>query len=309
MNSSCDSVAILANPKSGSVQSRDYVGQLQQKLKQLGYQAAVIHNLDEFSQKVESEHTTLRAVVSAGGDGTAQIASEITQGRVPIAILPLGTENLLSRYLKIPRDPNLVAKLIDQYKIHNLDSGFANGKLFLLMVSVGFDAEVVKRLHTTRTGNISRFSYIKPLFSTLWDFRYPEMIVQGTLADLHPADHPLLSPFLVNDETYRLPAGWLFFNNLPFYALGLQLSPKAIDNDGWLDVCLFVRKGFLSSLYNAMSVFGRWHSRGKKCLFFRVKKATCHSEADLAYQYDGDFGGKLPLDIQLSPFTIPFLVP
>ena len=43
----------------------------------------------------------LRAVVAAGGDGTIRLIAEQTPPGTPLVVLPLGTENLLARYLEL----------------------------------------------------------------------------------------------------------------------------------------------------------------------------------------------------------------
>ncbi len=43
------------------------------------------------------------------------------------------------------------------------------------MVGCGFDAEVVHRLHATRGGHISMWSYSKPIFESIRSYQYPEL--------------------------------------------------------------------------------------------------------------------------------------
>ena len=96
----------------------------------------------------------------AGTEPSPVVVNSIPVG-VPLAILPLGTENLLAKYLQIPPDPERVADLICAGRTVPLDAGRANGRIFLLMVGCGFDAEVVRRLHAAREGHISHLDYAK----------------------------------------------------------------------------------------------------------------------------------------------------
>src|SRR4029450_10193597 len=96
----------------------------------------------------------LRAVVAAGGDGTVSLIANRTPPGTPLAILPLGTENLLARYLEVAADPQQLARLIAGGWCISLDAAQAGPRIFTLMAGCGFDAEVVRRLHRHRTGNI-----------------------------------------------------------------------------------------------------------------------------------------------------------
>ena len=95
-------------------------------------------------------HGVLRALVAAGGDGTAaELANRTTPG-VPLALFPIGTENLLARYLKIDQSAETLGRIICGGMVRRLDAGSAQGRLFLLMAGCGFDAQVVQRLHQHR---------------------------------------------------------------------------------------------------------------------------------------------------------------
>ena len=60
---------------------------------------------------------------------------------VPLVHVPVGTENLLGRFLGQLPTPQAVAETIDNGVIISLDLGRAGDKIFLLMFSAGFDAE------------------------------------------------------------------------------------------------------------------------------------------------------------------------
>ena len=147
----------------------------------------------------------LRAVVAAGGDGTvAEVINRCPVG-TPVAVLPMGTENLLAKYLEIGPSPAALGQIIAQGQAAWLDAGRANGRLFLLMASIGFDAEVVRQLHATRDGNIRRWSYAKPILNTIRTYSYPELRVHsGPMAARKArssvADGHLCSTYLVMDS-------------------------------------------------------------------------------------------------------------
>src|SRR6185436_13997164 len=126
---------------------------------------------------------TLRAVVAAGGDGTIRLVAERTPPGTPLLILPLGTENLLARYLELSPDAPRLAQIISAGRACQFDAATANGRLFSLMAGCGFDADVVRRLHEARKGNIQHLSYAKPILDAIRTYDYPELRVRYAPAE------------------------------------------------------------------------------------------------------------------------------
>src|SRR5690242_8459419 len=83
-------------------------------------------------------------LVVAGGDGTINEAINGLRDRtLPLAIVPLGTANVLAAELDLPLDPPAVAEAIVQGRPRAVAIGRVNGRAFAMMAGVGFDAYVV----------------------------------------------------------------------------------------------------------------------------------------------------------------------
>src|SRR5258708_6710793 len=145
----CTDVVIAVNPSAGTGSRRALVDALAEILRENWLNVEVLQDIQEVAEvaQAKSRAGRLRAVVAAGGDGTFRLVAEHTTPGIPLAILPLGTENLLSKYLEVPEDIAEVAGLIVNGRYVQLDAGEANGRLFTLMAGCGFDADVVRRLH------------------------------------------------------------------------------------------------------------------------------------------------------------------
>ena len=169
-------VVVSVNPNSGSSDQTSVVEALVQRLAGMGFEVRVLSDIEIVKSTVSelsdpsssnfdsgsssSQAGQLRAVVAAGGDGTVSLLANSLPPQTPLAILPLGTENLLAKYLGLTADPDLIANMIAGGRTVRLDSGRANGRLFLVMASCGFDAEVVHRVHSQRKGHIRHLSLI-----------------------------------------------------------------------------------------------------------------------------------------------------
>ena len=106
-------VAIQRNPRSGSGSRRRELVDLCSTLR--GHKItprlfSVREELDlRVSEPTSREHVV--AVVAAGGDGTVVDVVNRHPG-LPLAVLPMGTENLLARFLDLPHSGRELGELI-----------------------------------------------------------------------------------------------------------------------------------------------------------------------------------------------------
>jgi diacylglycerol kinase family enzyme len=321
-----DQVLIAANPRAGTGSRRGLIEHLERELRGSGLTATIETDADALatrSGQLASEGR-LRAVVAAGGDGTFRLVADRVPPGTPLAILPLGTENLLARYLEMTADPSRLAKLIAAGCTVSLDAGRAGGQLFSLMAGCGFDAEVVRRLHEGRSGNIHHLSYAKPILDAIRSYEYPELrihyapkekaptrgresITTEAMADGRSMPQLTADPF-AEELTEQITARWAFVVNLPRYAGGLQFAPQASGSDGLLDVCTF-REGSLwhGLRYLSGVVFGQ-HEEMQDFVHVQTRRLRIESDTRVNYQLDGDPGGELPVEINVEAGRLTVLV-
>jgi diacylglycerol kinase family enzyme len=292
-------VVFVVNPLAGARSRQSIVQQAAQHLTGWGFRSEIVDDPvragDLASAKLEQG--TLRAVVAAGGDGTVAAVANRTAAGTPIAILPMGTENLLAKHLGIPKDAEGVCKMIRRRHLTRLDAGRANGRLFLLMVGCGFDAEVVRRLALARSGHITHLSYLKPILDSIRSYQYPELRIYLQSFDTSVG------------AACSTTARWAFVANLPRYARGLGIAPRACGTDGVLDVCTFRRGSLFRGLVYLMGVLAGSHESLNDCVMSQATRMRIDSDAEVPYQLDGDPGGYLPVDIEVAPGRLTLVVP
>ncbi len=292
-------VLISVNPRAGYRDRSAAVAELRAALARQGFTSEQYTDIAALQLRAAELHASeqLRAVVAAGGDGTIALLANNTPQGAPLAILPLGTENLLAKHLGLAADPVAAAQLIADGFTHSFDMGDAGGRLFSLMVGCGFDAEVVRRLHNERKGNIHHLSYVKPIVEAIRTYEYPELRLKYAPAEA--ADDEL---------TAELTARWVFVVNVPRYAGGLNLAPGANGDDGLLDVCTF-REGSLWSglLYLGGIMLGQQESM-TDFKHVRTRRLSIESTTAAPFQLDGDPGGLLPVEICVRPGRLTMLV-
>jgi diacylglycerol kinase family enzyme len=296
-------VLIGFNPHAGArdPQKLSRVEELTAALHEHGLNVERVSDRDELARLAGEAHRRgrLRALVAAGGDGTAADLANRIEPDVPMALLPLGTENLLARYLRVPRNPPEVAAMIAVGHTVALDAGRANGRLFLLMAGCGFDGEVVRRLHAVRDGHITHWSYAKPILAAIRKYEYPQFEICCTLSvggQEVPIEHSLV-------------ARWAFISNLPCYAGKLCFSPQAAGDDGRLDLCAFQSGSFWAGLRYLIAVLAGRHQALRDCVTARATRLVLTAGEPVPYQLDGDPAGWLPLAIDVLPRRINVVVP
>lgn len=297
-------VFIAANPRAGARWQGGLIEELAGQLARADFQTVVHQDLGELQAAVRDSLAArrLRAVVSAGGDGTiCRLAHETPPG-TPLAILPLGTENLLARHLNLTADPARLARIIERGCLIRQDAGTANGKLFNLMVGCGFDADVVRRLHMQRTGHIHHWSYAQPILDSILNYQYPELRVR------YEPVVPLGETPLPENEWPTLAARWVFVVNLPRYAGGLCFSSRASGADGLLDLCSFREGSLWNGLLYLGGVYLGQHEGWKDFQHVMTRRMRIEGESDTPFQLDGDPGGELPVEINILPQRLTLLV-
>ena len=170
-------MAILVNPKAGPIAAQPGADRLAQLLQKQGYKVEVFTDLATAASQANRWHAegSLRTLVGVGGDGTAAELVNRTVEGLPLTLFPGGNSNLLARYLQMSKDPEFLCRTIVNGVTTRLDAGRANGRIFLLMIGCGFDAEVVNRVHANRTGHISLRTTSGPVRDVLRNYAYPEI--------------------------------------------------------------------------------------------------------------------------------------
>ena len=238
----------------------------------------------------------------AGGDGTVNEAinglqDAVARGgkRLPLGIVPRGTQNVLAFELGLPHSDVLAsAQMLKAQRTRTIDLGMADGRYFSLMAGFGFDAAVVDGVERPIKELIGPAAYA---FATL-----------GTLARYRSTRMRLT----LDGETTHTDAYLVVVANAASYAYRqIKLAPFATLDDGWLDVCVFERApsdrvGFATQI---MAVLARRHLRDPRVRYYRAREIEIISEPAIHGQLDGERSGQTPVNIRIMPGAIDLIVP
>ncbi len=237
------------------------------------------------------------ALVVVGGDGTVRAAAPAAiTAAVPVYHVPMGTVNLFARALGMDRREATLLAALEQRDIRCVDVGQAGGETFLLMASIGPDAEVVRDLAGRRTGAISRRSYVLPMWRRLRAWRPPSLAVtvDGRRVD-------------------RGEPGMVIVANCRGYMWGLDPARRAVMNDGLLDVVIMPVRSRLDLVRWAGRCLTGRHLAHPGLVYERGRKIAIGCDTPQHVQLDGDSssrgatGPRAPLEIAIRPAALAVL--
>lgn len=266
------SVVVVYNPKSGRGRGLRVAAGVTDHLRERGYGVVSASIRDRWTDLVAGA----RAVVAAGGDGTVHaVACALLDTGIPIYQCPLGTENLFAREFGMSRDPARIADAIEAGMTRRVDVGMCNGRPFVIMCSVGCDANVIHRLDRVRNGAISHLSYARPIVRELLR---PEVVALRVVVD---------GRLLVDGVR-----GSVVVANSRQYAMRIDPARTARVDDGLLDVAFCPHRTAFGELWHRSRARVRWKdARGVVRALGREIRVESVG-MDSVYQFDGEASGK-----------------
>jgi diacylglycerol kinase (ATP) len=229
-------------------------------------------------------------IVAAGGDGTLNaVVNGLAAAPRDVALVPLGTVNVLAREIGLPRNPERLAELIAAGPARPIWPGRVGGRLFLTMASSGFDAETVAAVNLRLKHHVGRLAFGWAILVCLWRYRAYELCVRVAGVDHRAA-------------TVIAAKG-------PFYAGSWVIAPQADLAAPMLDLVLFQRSGRLAVLrYLGALLLGRLPQR-TDITILRCREAFVSAAEALPVQADGEIVERLPILIGIAEQPLRLVQP
>lgn len=232
-------------------------------------------------------------LVVAGGDGTI---NEVVNGLLaapgpvpPLALIPLGTANVLALEIGLGTRPREVAQTIAEGRRLSIQPGRVNGRHFVMMVGAGFDAEVVAHIDPSFKRRAGRIAYV--LQTLIQALRYPFPEFQGD----------------IDGEPFQ--ARWIVVCRGRRYGGPYIAVPDASLSDPHLVVCLLPAGGPLSVIRYGWALLTGRFSRLRDLRLATAEHVRIDGVAGQRLQGDGDLIAGLPAEIGLAARTLDILVP
>lgn len=235
-------------------------------------------------------------VVVAGGDGTINeainglVANQAGGRTLPLAILPLGTANVLAEEIGLSTRAEAVARYILEGVARPVSLGEANGRAFCLMAGVGFDAHVVARVDGGRLKKrIGKLAYVWQTLRQLAVYDFPHYRV------------------VIDDAVFG--AASAVACNAHFYGGRYVLAPDALLDEPDLEVCLFEKPGRLHAAKYALAMLLGLLPRLSDYRIVTGRQIAIQGPTEDPIQGDGDIIASLPAAIRVLPDALNLVFP
>lgn len=256
-------------------------------------------------KKYDAMHETIRTcegdwdmIIACGGDGTVnEVASGIAKSdrKLPVAILPAGTVNDFANYLNIPNAPESFCEMIEKENIISVDLGKMNDKYFVNVAAGGVLTSVAHTVPPESKSIFGRAAYY----------------VEG-MKEM-PRQVKNVSRVRIESEEYTSEEEVSLFLITNSSSIGgfKKLAPYADIEDGFLD-CVIIGKTEVQDLITLfIELIKGEHIDNPKVRYFKTKCLSISSleDEEVVIDIDGEFGGKLPIKIEVEPRVFKVFIP
>jgi diacylglycerol kinase (ATP) len=212
-------ILIIYNPLAGKKNKKDK--QIKNLLKNFNVQATWHYTTEgSFTHLNPNDY---QRIFAAGGDGTIkEVASWLVDGHyhTPLAILPVGSANVLAMTLGVPLDIKNALKLGLTDKIYKIDVGLINyHHYFLIAAGCGFDAKVIKNASHKLKRMWGFLAYVVSLIFSFFNTKANKFFIK------------------IDEHAKTVTAQNIFISNFAQF-FNLNLNPEAQINDGTLNVSI-----------------------------------------------------------------------
>ncbi|MGC2521847.1 MAG: diacylglycerol kinase family protein [Stellaceae bacterium] len=234
-------------------------------------------------------------IVAAGGDGTVnEVANGLRRGSQLLAVLPLGTGNVLANEIEMPHAPEALARVIAEAPARPIWPGLAGDRLFLAVAGIGFDADVLSALGAGLKRRIGKLAFVWAVVLCLLRYRRRQFVV-GAVG----AEHRAASVVVVKGRRY---------------AGNFVIAPAASLAEPMLHVVLFRRPGRLAAVRAlAALALGGLHRLPEVSIFaapsVAIAATATESDATFPVEIDGEITARMPIAFGIAETPLLLVQP
>ena len=294
-------ILCIYNPKAGGGSAQKQLPKIKELFTKHHINAEIIltkypHNATEIIENLDL--SKYDALVAAGGDGSFfdVVNGYMKYGKnvdIPLGIIPVGTGNSLSRDItnNLDRIENFI-KIIAQNHTKQFDLGKVTNKnktfYFANMMGFGFTTDVT--LTASKLKIFGSFAYtLGVLFNTIKLKTYPLKMT-------------------INNQVHELDNTFITVSNSKYTGGNYLIAPKAIVDDGKIDVIIVNKISRIELLKTFPKIFDGSYIRSPHVDYIQTNKVKFEAVHEKIVSPDGEICGELPIEIETIPKAIKILV-
>ncbi len=295
---------LIANPVAGHGRALRLGQQLRESLESRGVVCSVRVTSGEGDAKRWAEAAgsdedggPFNLIVAIGGDGTV---SEIVSGqarsdiKVPIAIVPVGTANVVAIALSLPWFPGMAAGNIQEGRTVPFDVGYLPrlDRHFLLMAAIGYPARVIQDSPRRLKKLFGFFAYIAAGIRNALKLDDASIFIEDE-----------------NQKVHEFQGNTILLSNIGKIGdINFKVTPDTSAHDGLFDLTVISGR----SLWGAIVILFRmltWRYKPSKRLHhFQARKVVITTDPPVPVQLDGEDLGLTPLEAEIIPGGVHLIV-
>lgn len=285
----------IVNPAAGDGYAASCVGKIRDLARAHGVDAE-IRLTEGRGHATELAREGLRAgfdhIIGVGGDGTL---SELVQGLgagsgATFGVVPAGTGNDFIHVLGFPgRFTGADWEALFAGHTIDMDVGRCNGRLFINGMGLGFDAQVASENYRLDGGGgeVARgggkIKYAWHMLKTILTYqaRVMRLTIEGA----------------TEERTCLLNT----IGNGRRFAGGLEVTPKAVANDGLIDLCMMAELSVPRRFKQLVSVIRKTHVGDPAVRYHQVSSVTLEFDEEVPAHLDGELIRASRFEIDVAP--------
>jgi diacylglycerol kinase (ATP) len=287
----------IVNPVSGNGFGKEIVPKLREMIQKHRVNAEIVYT-ERSGHAAELSEQYLRKgfkfIIAVGGDGTINEMCRplINTEGVTVGIIPAGTGNDFIQILGFPnRFGEKEWDIFFNRNVTGMDAGSCNGMIFLNGMGLGFDAQVAAENYTEpgKVKSGGKHKYIWHIIKTLLFFKEKRMSVV-TATGIHETD--------------------CFINTISIgrrFAGGFYLTPKAIANDGLLDVCMIKKLSLIERFSILLKVPEGKHISDKRVNYYQTEGINLEFQEVVPFHVDGELNFSDKFEVTLLPLALKII--
>lgn len=243
-----------------------------------------------------------RKIITVGGDGTL---NEVVNGvfannscrtiDIILGLIPVGTGNDWGRMFGIPLDYEKSVRIIKEGKTLTHDVGMITygesdtkkERYFINIAGLGFESVVVRKTNIQKDkGRGGKLIYFYNLLTSLLAYK-------NTKAEI-----------IIDDEIIHANVFSLNVGNGRYCGGGMRQTPRAVPDDGLLDVTIINGMGKFEIIRNLKILYDGTILRHPKIDGYKCKHIKVTSEVPIYAEADGESLGQTPVEFKIIPLGI-----
>lgn len=236
-------------------------------------------------------------IVAAGGDGTInEVVEGMVHSRVPLAILPAGTANVLAMEMRLGGNLERAAERLQECQPRRIAAGrliCEGGRVdrhFMLMAGIGLDAHIVYNVNAAIKARVGKLAYWLAGWSLLGR---------------------RLGQFTVEAAGKRRDCSFALVSKVRNYGGDFEIARSVTLMDDEFELVLLSGRNTLRYVKYFAGMLLNNLAGMKGATVLRASRVSISSPDDPAIyiQIDGEFAGRLPAEIRIVPDALTLLVP